>query len=67
VRICPYNVPVIDKNGVAAIEPAACQGCGICVAECPAKAIDLAHYRDDQVLAKMEGLLEPVGAGSVQP
>ncbi|MBF8266632.1 MAG: fumarate reductase/succinate dehydrogenase flavoprotein domain protein [Dehalococcoidia bacterium] len=64
VRICPYNVPII-RDGVAIIEAAACQGCGICVGECPAKAIQLLHYRDDQVLAKIEGLVELMAAGSV--
>ena len=38
--------------GVAEIEAAACQGCGICAGECPAKAIQLAHYRDEQIIAK---------------
>jgi heterodisulfide reductase subunit A-like polyferredoxin len=66
VRICPYNVPLIGAQGVAAIEAAACQGCGICAAECPAKAIQLLHYRDDQVAAKvdvLEALEELVSAG----
>ena len=66
VRICPYDVPAINKDGVASIEAAACQGCGICTAECPAKAIQLLHYRDDQVVAKVDALGELVGAGSVE-
>jgi phospholipid transport system substrate-binding protein len=42
VRICPYEVPVIDpETKKARIEAAACQGCGICVSECPVKAIVL--------------------------
>ncbi len=53
VRFCPYHVPrIID--GVAKIEPSQCQGCGICASECPAKAIQLQHYTDDQMLAKCE-------------
>jgi len=43
---------------VAEIEAAACQGCGTCAGECPAKAIQLQHYRDEQVLAKEEALFE---------
>jgi len=35
VRECPFNVPVITEEGVAYIEPAACQGCGICASACP--------------------------------
>jgi heterodisulfide reductase subunit A-like polyferredoxin len=72
VRACPYNVPIIDPElqgvggirGAARIEVAACQGCGICAAECPAGAIQLMHYRNDQVLAQEEALFarqpEPV-------
>jgi len=64
VRVCPFNVPVIEPTlvgaggikGAAQIEIAACQGCGTCAAECPAKAIQLMHYRDEQVLAEEEAL-----------
>ena len=56
VRLCPYNVPrIIDA--VAKIEPSQCQGCGICASECPAKAIQLQHYTDEQMLAKCEGFI----------
>jgi len=54
VRICPYEVPIINAKGEAEIEVAKCHGCGCCAAECPAKAIQLEHYRDDQILAKCE-------------
>ncbi len=54
VRACPYDVPVINKDGVAEIEVARCHGCGICASECPRKAISLEHYRDEQVLAKVD-------------
>ena len=52
VRSCPYNVPIINEKGVAYIEPAACQGCGICASACPRKAIKLRHYSDEQIIAK---------------
>jgi heterodisulfide reductase subunit A-like polyferredoxin len=52
VRSCPYGVPEINERGVAYIEPAACQGCGICAGACPRKAIRLRHYSDEQVVAK---------------
>ena len=62
VRICPFDVPQIRVDligvgglaGAAFIEPAQCQGCGICVGECPAMAIQLLHYRDEQMEAKIE-------------
>ncbi len=57
VRVCPYEVPIINAQGEAEIEVARCQGCGACAAECPAKAIQLGHYRDDQLMAKCEALV----------
>jgi heterodisulfide reductase subunit A-like polyferredoxin len=69
VRICPYNVPQVKAefdgvggiSGAAYIEPAQCHGCGICVSECPAEAIQLIRYRHSQVEAEITALLEPEG------
>jgi heterodisulfide reductase subunit A-like polyferredoxin len=44
--------------GAAYVEAAMCQGCGSCVAECPAKAIDLMHYTDVQMLTKLDALFD---------
>ncbi|MDO9585038.1 MAG: FAD-dependent oxidoreductase, partial [Syntrophales bacterium] len=41
VRVCPYDVPVINAKGEAEIDIIKCKGCGTCAAECPARAIDL--------------------------
>jgi len=74
VRVCPFDVPEVRTGltgiggiaGAAYIEPAQCQGCGICVGECPARAIQLLHYRNEQVEAQIEafcGAMEsPAGA-----
>jgi len=72
VRICPYSVPRIDPAavgaggilGAATIEAAVCQGCGICASECPAKAIQVMHFTDEQMVAKVDALFAPV---EVQP
>jgi heterodisulfide reductase subunit A-like polyferredoxin len=66
VRICPFGVPKmrIDLTGVggitgaAYIEASICQGCGSCAAECPARAIQLMHYTDVQMTAKVGALLQ---------
>jgi heterodisulfide reductase subunit A-like polyferredoxin len=58
VRSCPYGVPRINEKGVAYIEPAGCQGCGICASVCPRKAITLQNYSDEQVMAKTHVLVE---------
>jgi heterodisulfide reductase subunit A-like polyferredoxin len=60
VMSCPYEVPRINEQGVSEIDPALCHGCGVCVAECPAKAIELNWYEDDQILCKLDALLEGV-------
>jgi len=56
VRVCPYNVPVINAEGVAEIEGASCHGCGICASACPRKAIQVQHYKDEQILSKCVAL-----------
>ncbi|HDR14848.1 MAG TPA: FAD-dependent oxidoreductase [Desulfobacteraceae bacterium] len=60
VRSCPYGVPRINNEGVSEIDEAMCHGCGICAAECPAKAIELNWYEDEQLLSKVDALLEGV-------
>lgn len=50
VRTCPFHVPVIDHDlGAAFIDPALCRGCGMCVAECPGKAIIMTSCSDDML------------------
>ena len=56
VRTCPYHIPRIGEEGYAVIEPAECHGCGICVSECPGKAISLQHFTDEQINAKTDAL-----------
>jgi len=58
VRSCPFDVPFINADGYSEIDPGKCHGCGICAAMCPAKAIQLMKYEDDQIMAKLTGLLE---------
>jgi heterodisulfide reductase subunit A-like polyferredoxin len=60
VRSCPYHVPRINAEGVSEIDEALCHGCGICAAECPAKAIQLNWYEDEQLLCKVDALLDAV-------
>ncbi len=65
VRTCPFHIPKIDPKavgvgaiiGAAYIEPSLCTGCGTCTSECPANAIQLRHYRDDQLVLAEESIL----------
>jgi len=66
VRTCPYDAPRVVANltgvgdilGAAQIETAVCHGCGSCAAACPARAIQLMHYTDAQVLSKVDALFD---------
>lgn len=66
VRLCPFGAPQVNVEvtgvggitGAASINPAQCHGCGICAAECPANAIQLMHFRDEQLDVKVAALME---------
>jgi heterodisulfide reductase subunit A len=62
VRVCPYEVPVINVKGEAEIDLAKCKGCGSCAAECPARAIELMHFKDLQLWAKCQALVMNIAA-----
>ena len=57
VHVCPYMAPRINEDNKAEVQGATCMGCGSCTAECPAKAITLRHFVDDQILAAVNSLL----------
>ena len=57
---CPFGALSLDGGETIGVDPTRCHGCGICCAECPAKAIQLNWYEDDQILCKVEALLEGV-------
>ena len=48
IRECVYEAPYINERGKASIEAVKCQGCGACTAACPARAIQLATFTDEQ-------------------
>ena len=59
VRACPFEVPQWDEERhEIMIDEALCQGCGVCTAACPRQTIDLSNYEDDQIMCKIDCLLE---------
>jgi heterodisulfide reductase subunit A-like polyferredoxin len=65
VHVCPYHAPAIGRNNKAEIQGAVCMGCGSCTSECPAKAIQLRHYLDNQILRALDSLL--IGISTEEP
>lgn len=61
IRTCPHKAMEVDPAKKAAkVVAHACQGCGICAGECPAKAIQLKGYTDLEIGAQLEFLKEAV-------
>ncbi len=57
IEACPYSAISINGNGIIEVDIISCRGCGICAATCPSKAIELAHYKDNQYVAYIDELL----------
>ena len=53
-RICSFGAVIINGSGEPYVEPAKCRGCGMCVVECPTKAIALEYFKNDPILSNME-------------
>jgi len=58
VNLCPYNALEYDseKNKVKLTQEK-CFGCGVCVSACFAGALSLKNYREQEILAQIEGIL----------
>lgn len=58
-RSCPHKaiaveyIPSGHLGKAARVLASACQGCGICAAVCPVKAVQLSGYRDEEILAEI--------------
>jgi formate dehydrogenase beta subunit len=68
LRVCPYHVPYVDDAGTIQIPAEQCQACGICVAECPAKAIILRKpYDRRHIDEELEHALRAAAESKVKP
>lgn len=54
-EVCPFGAIILEdvegKGFKAKNISASCKGCGLCASSCPKKAIDMLHFKDDQILA----------------
>jgi len=68
LRVCPYHVPRIDASGTIQIPVEQCLACGICIAECPAKAIALRKPYDRRSISdELEHILKSAAESKLKP
>jgi formate dehydrogenase beta subunit len=68
LRVCPYHVPYLDDGGTIQIPADQCQACGICVTECPARAIVLRKpYNRRQIDEELEHVLKSAAESKSKP
>ena len=65
VRVCPFEIPKIQGDENFAYINGDCQSCGICVVECPARAIEFKGPYEDFGKAQLDEIFE--GATNVAP
>ena len=61
ILACPYSAISRNGDGKAEVNAALCHGCGTCAATCPAGAITALHFTNEEIVAKIEGLLQVTG------
>ena len=52
---------------VTHIDAKLCQGCGVCVAACPAGAISGSGFSHEQIMAQIDGLLMDASLAAGRP
>jgi len=58
ISVCPYDAVSFDEEKkVSVIQETLCKGCGACVAACASGASYQKSFRDEQLLAELEGAL----------
>ena len=67
VRVCPFEVPKIKKGETTAYINGDCQSCGLCIVECPAKAISFKTPLEDRGKDTLEAVFQEKFVQDVKP
>jgi len=58
IGLCPYTAISFDEEkSVSVVNDVLCKGCGTCVAACTTGAANQRHFKNEQILAEIEGVL----------
>lgn len=67
VRVCPFEVPEIKRGDTTAYIDGDCQSCGLCIVECPAKAISFKTPLEDCGRDALEAVFQEKFIPGVKP
>jgi len=59
-KVCAYEAIRVERN-VAKVDEVLCKGCGTCLVECPAMAIDMQRHSKEKVASQIRSLFESLG------
>ncbi len=65
LRVCPYGAISLDSK--VTVDPQACQGCGICAAECPRFTIKINDPAGGAISDKIQGSEKTTGGRDFNP
>lgn len=58
IQVCPYHARYADPEmNMIQVDPAACQGCGVCAAHCPNSATMLENFEENGIMGAIEAAL----------
>ena len=57
IDVCKYKA-AFKQDGVMAVDPISCTGCGACLWECKNEAIEIMGQTDEQIIAMITGMLK---------
>jgi ferredoxin len=61
MRVCPHGAPGLKVGGYLYFDPDACHACGACSSLCPAQAISLEGFSEEEMSRRVQALLADAG------
>jgi heterodisulfide reductase subunit A len=63
IDLCPYSAIAYNARiGVSVVNEALCKGCGSCAGFCPSGAAQVKHFKEKQIFAELEGIVDSLHA-----